>query len=136
MSIEEEFFKMFGIEPTYSDECQIADAYYSMQNDLNERGILYDDYMKGEGPQKNTFCYDDCPYAYNKEQYPPITDRILLELICILNRHYSEHYQIASMIVGKNIEEVKRSILNDCIEQCNHKDFKVQVQLLFKGGAE
>lgn len=71
-------------------------------------------------------------YPDNFTYYTEITDRILLELICILNKHYSEHYQIASMIVGKNIEEVKKSILNDCIEQSKHKDFKHQVQALFK----
>lgn len=71
-------------------------------------------------------------YPDNFTYYPEITDSILLQLICILNKHYSEHYQIASMIVGKNIEEVKKSILNDCIEQNKHKDFKQQVQALFK----
>ena len=129
-NIEEEFYNTFEIEPTYSDECQIADAYYAMQIDLNKRGILYDDYMKGECPQKNTFCYDDCPYAYNKEQYTPITDRILLELICILN---STNGINCTAYESKNIKDLEKEILNECIEIADDKELKQQVQALFRG---
>lgn len=101
--IEKEFFDTFGVE-----------AKYKCTKDGN--------------------CYfQECSKCdWYIHTYPQITDRRLLELICILNKHYSEHYQIASMIVGKNIEEVKKSILNDCIEQSKHKDFKHQVQAIFK----
>ena len=81
MSEVEKMYENAGIEPTYTDECHMADSYYSMAKDLNERGILFDDYMKQECPYKNEVCYETCPYAYNKEFYPPFTAEKQLELI-------------------------------------------------------
>ncbi len=121
MTIEEEFYKCFGIEPKIIIPNCIRCWYGTC--------VLSEKQCKKKNKQKcKDFKGNEIEY-----QYPPISDKMLLELICILNKHYSEHYQIASMIVGKNIEEVKKSILNDCIEQCKHKDFKHQVQSLFKG---
>lgn len=97
-----------------------------MSNDITEIEKQFFDTFEIE-PKRNVGLI-----AIKEPSYPKITDHILLELICILNKHYSEYYQIASMIVGKYIEEVKKSILNDCIEQSKHKDFRQQVQALFK----
>lgn len=80
MSEITKLYENAGIKPTYTDECQMADSYYSMEKDLNERGILFDDYMKQECPNKNEVCYETCPYAYNKEFYPPFTAEKQLEI--------------------------------------------------------
>ena len=56
-------------------------------------------------------CGDTCPYWKKyKTDYPPITDRILLELICILNDF--EGIDIKSTTV----EELKEELLKQCIE--------------------
>lgn len=87
MSEIDKMYENVGIEPTYTDECHMADSYYSMAKDLNERGILFDDYMKQECPNKNEVCYETCPYAYNKEFYPPFTAEKQIELIKWLARY-------------------------------------------------
>ncbi len=75
--------------------------------------------------------YDTFP-CYIDKVYPQITDRILLELICI-----STSSEITVEFKGiKNVEHLKEVVLNYCIERygyCLHKDrFKHQVQALFK----
>ena len=61
-----------------------------------------------------------CPNAI----YPQITDRILLELICILNPYcYSS---------GENIQHLKESVLKWCIKY--KEDIKHQVRTLFEEG--
>lgn len=65
----------------------------------------------------------DCENCNDREwHYPPITDRILLELICILNPY--------SYPSGKNIQHLKEGILEWCIKFKN--DIKHQVQTLFE----
>ena len=72
-------------------------------------------------------------YSYGKLEYPPITDRVLLELICIANKEciygYSDYG--GCYLIGETIEEIKESLLTDLI----HNKTKVykQVQQLFKG---
>lgn len=75
-------------------------------------------------------------YPDNFTYYPEITDRILLELICILNNY------------GKNdtwaisVENLKDCILMNCIKVIKEKDlkemslnnFKQQVRTLFEEG--
>ena len=101
-NIEEKFFKTFGIET---------------------RCI-----------EKNpTYCcdYEDCNKCRGLG-YPQITDRILLELICILN-DFSDF-----CIEEICYECLKEEILCKCIEWLDcaikHDEFKAQVQSLFKGG--
>ena len=68
----------------------------------------------------------DCP--------SPITDRILLELICIVSNFYMD-YELPIHL--KNIEALKECILNSliCIEQnAKTKDVYKQVQSLFTEG--
>lgn len=119
--IEKTFFDTFGIRAYYKYLLIDETSRYHNEKLFDKTNFI--DFVKSG---KDYLLLKVIKY------YPQITDRILLELICILNKHYSEHYQIASMIVGKNIEEVKKSILNDCIEQSKHKDFKQQIQALFK----
>lgn len=66
-------------------------------------------------------------------EYPQITDRILLELICILNTIDSYSYSSA------NTRELKEEILFNCIEfyqeigtQQDINTLKQQVQALFE----
>lgn len=71
--------------------------------------------------------------------YPQITDRILLELICILTewRQFCARYYIINAI---NIDILKNCILKDCLYMLNwyednkcDKGIKHRVQELFKG---
>ena len=71
---------------------------------------------------------------YYIDVYPQITDRILLELICIATAS-----EITVEFKGiKNVEHLKEVVLNYCIERyryCLHKDeFKQQVRTLFEEG--
>ena len=68
-------------------------------------------------------CYD-C-----EEQYPPITDRILLELICLHSTW------TLPRLCATNIEALKRQVLRDLIcEDCDK--LRGQVQKLFEGAED
>lgn len=56
--------------------------------------------------------------------YPKITDRILLELICILSN------VVMFVVLPYNIEQLRENILKYCIKYSD--DIKHQVQALFK----
>lgn len=75
------------------------------------------------GVCNNYVNYNDCN-GCNSYKYPQITDRILLELICILNPY--------SYPSGENIQHLKEGVLKWCIKFKN--DIKQQVQALFKEG--
>ena len=85
--------------------------------------------------------------------YPEITDRVLLELICILNSYYSNTMQCCTMLTSKNIYELKNEILKeliDILKQYTSLSFlekdrdereeenwiKQQIQSLFREGEE
>lgn len=70
-----------------------------------------------------------CKYPY----YPQITDRKLLELICILSRWHldeREPYEITSI----NIEQLKNQILNNSLYIAKYAKAKHQVRALFGEG--
>ena len=108
--LEKQFFDTFGIEPN----CQ------------------------------NTFINPSkCPFNESREccdcvsfEYPQITDRILLELICILNNYGKNDTWAVS------VENLKDCILMNCIKVIKEKDlkemplnnFKHQVRTLFEEG--
>ena len=52
----------------------------------------------------------------NKYKYPDITAEKLLRMICILNEHYCNNYQCATMLIGDTIEKIKECVLKDCID--------------------
>lgn len=81
--IEEKFYKVFGIEPIEKPSF----------GDIECDECIHED------------C-DNCGWAI----YPKITDRILLELICVLG---TIHLNI--ILKGKTIKEIKEFVLNDCI---------------------
>ncbi len=134
--LEQEFFKMFGIEPKHIDNCKIADEYWNNE-ELANKYFTFERYMKSHCPEMDKACYSTCKYAYNLEKYPEITDRRLLQMICLLAQYRmneAEFYKIktSSIVILKNY------VLGDCIDilryLCNKEDFKHQIQQLFKEG--
>ena len=96
MSIEEEFFKTFGIEqicPNFRDNDQWCEECVA-------------DYLVGDG----------CNYSV--KHFPKITDRILLELICILNT-------VTIPDLGDiNYVRLKMQILQECIDALTKVDWE------------
>ena len=78
--------------------------------------------------------YDYCwKSEENKDKlYLQITDRILLELICICNSTYINGYTNYFMATGKTKEELKEEILKKCIALS--KDIKHQARTPFEEG--
>lgn len=66
---------------------------------------------------------------YSVYEYPEISDRILLELICI-NAKSQDMYQDYYRLRSRDYNNLKIEILGDCI--CEREDIKHQVQSLFK----
>lgn len=64
------------------------------------------------------------------EVYPEITDRVLLELICIYNSTYTNGYANYSLLNERNVEKLKEQILKNCL--IVRDDIKKQVRSLFK----
>jgi len=106
--IERQFFETFGIEP--KKQC------------FNEDCIA-----KDETGYDEKICDDKCVYI--DKEYPQITDRILLELICI-NAKSQDMYQDYYRIRSRDYNNLKIEILGDCM--CEREDIKQQVQSLFK----
>lgn len=108
--IERQFFETFEIKP--KKQCYYWDCPYStgeIEKDIpvNER---------------------DCANCTNpdKEVYPQITDRILLELICIAN-----HESVYIDFEGTDVETLKNSLLGNFI-YFKRIIPKRQVQALFE----
>ena len=105
--LEKQFFDTFGIEPKYKT-CVFK-------------------YCKNKKEY-------DCENCNDREwHYPQITDRILLELICILTRWHldeCEPYEIMSI----NIEQLKNQILSNSLYIAKHAKAKHQVRTLFEEG--
>lgn len=101
--IEKQFFETFGIKP------DITSCYHRCKKDLNCR---------------------ECNEA--KVIYPQITDRILLELICLNNIYLWETHT-------STVNELKNVLLNKYIEYVNlmadeneKQEYINQVQSLFE----
>ena len=117
--LQKQFFDTFGIEPKCVKRTLKLAMHGYDENDLPE------DLRQFISSQAQVY-----------HVYPEITDRILLELICLLNNH------------GKNdtwaisVENLKDCILMNCIKVIKEKDlkemslnnFKHQVRTLFKEG--
>ena len=125
--IEKTFFDTFSIK---NNMCKYAKYGY----DGTEGTWYFCDKNQKEcwTYPSNTTCKD------KMTSYPEITDRILLELICILSgwKQYCISYYIIDAV---NINTLKVDILRDCIcmlhwyefNKCG-KDIKQQVQALFE----
>ena len=109
--IEKQFFETFGIEPI--KECFNGDC-------IVKEEIGYD----------CNICDDKCVYI--ERRYPQITDRILLELICLHNTYVWE-------VITSTVDELKNVLLNRYIEYVNlmlnedeKQEYINEVQALFK----
>lgn len=85
----------------------------------------------GDCPDGYSMC-DTCEYwQIIREDYPEITDHILLELICVLTRWHldeREPYEIMSI----NMEQLKNQILSNSLDIAKYATVKNQVQAIFK----
>ena len=110
--LEQEFFKVFGVESKQLKICR----------NINHC------------PNKYKICNDKCKnWHVTREDYPEITDRKLLEMICVLSQWDADNYY---QILANNIRDLKNEILNDCInfkQKLKNKYFDAQIQQLFKG---
>lgn len=109
--LEEQFFDTFGIEPHY----YCADEYVF-------EAMLEHECTEGNREKCKT-CKKVC------KSYPQITDRILLELICILSK-YQENRGSILEICEISLDEIKEEILKMLIyrvDGCKH-----QVRTLFE----
>lgn len=102
--IEKQFYKTFEIEPIPIKSY----GYWLIKGSIAEND-------KGE-----------------KVVYPEITDRKLLEMICIYNSTYTNGYTNYSLLNERNVEKLKEQILKNCL--IVRDDIKLQIQQLFKGG--
>lgn len=113
--LEKQFFNTFGIEPHY----YCADEY------------VFEAMLEYECTEGNREKCKTCKKV--GKSYPQITDRILLELICILTCWHldeREPYEITSI----NIEQLKNQILSNSLYIAKYAKAKKRVQALFKEG--
>lgn len=83
----------------------------------------------------STCAYFECSKCdYYNYVYPPITDRILLELICIYNNYANIKGGYPMMVLGLNRNAIKESLLARFINY--EEELKHQVQSLFTEGEE
>lgn len=113
--IEKKFFDTFGIEPKDRFKgCTLGAKYYSE--------ICEEETCKG------------CDCEIREIVYPQITDRILLELICLNNIYLWETHT-------STVNELKNVLLNKYIEHVNlmadeneKQEYINQVRALFEEG--
>lgn len=135
--IEKQFFETFGIEQKFKG--------YSNTEELSNGGVIpcgnikYFDTIE-EMDKANYWCFNMWELDEEDKDYPQITDRILLELICIINQIYLSDYGEEDYYVSSNYKDLKQEIISQCnrlanknaILETHGEDFKQQVQALFK----
>ena len=119
--LEKQFFDTFGIKARYYYKCKIQDTL-----------VPEDEFILSYCSQSEVigFCtdkkyYNSCRVIKIYKEYPQITDRILLELICIANKAYID-------VEGTDIETMKNSLLENFI--FFRRDVYDQVRTLFEEG--
>ena len=124
-NIQKQFFDTFGIEP----------KYYCSYHDCN---CPIEDIGKFNKKCPKQAVTQDCDARSKQVLYPQITDRIVLELICIHNQ-YSHPFSI----YGERKEFLKNDILECMINMLNYfyehemgeySELKHQVRTLFEEG--
>ena len=100
--LERQFFDKFGIEP--------------------KKGCTaYDKFTEEEA---DAICNDKCAEcSYLDDVYPPITDSILLELICILSE-WRTYLHSSYTIKANNTLNLKQDVLKDFLELFKWYEFK------------
>lgn len=108
-----------GIEPTYTDECIIANNYWRNEELANAYGT-FDKFMERNCKFGYQDCTDECEYAYTKTHYPPFTAEKQLSLFQWVCKKFGEIY-----ISYTDFEEVKSweivykiSVHRDSFEEC------------------
>ena len=114
--IEEKFYKTFGIEKIVIKGC------YEYYTDVEGIDIWE------ENDCKNKDC-TKCPKDKTVKKYPPITDRILLELICIASCY-------TDFRGSKTIDDLKEKTLTSLISDAEILERRKAVQSLFTEGEE
>lgn len=116
--LEKQFFSTFGIEPKSSFRgCKLGAKYYAE--------ICDEPTCKG------------CDEEIRKTEYPQITDRILLELICIWN---NACLYLEDNIAPINYQKVTETVLEYFVDIENYRfaigkqEIKHQVRTLFEEG--
>lgn len=130
--IEKTFFDTFGIECNISYHQQFNCAQiprglevYKEREKLEKEGVIKIWHRMLTPRPAN-----DCIY-WGEYHYPQITDRVLLELICILTRWHldeREPYEIMSITV----EQLKNQILSNSLDIAKYAKAKQQVQAIFE----
>ena len=103
--LEKQFFDTFGIEPKIRFHC------------ANSQPCAH-----------TGFHCKSCTYHSKDVIYPQITDRILLELICIA------HTSPVITFCSRNVVNLKNEVLNVLCNYIDSRDIKHQVRTLFEEG--
>ena len=72
-------------------------------------------------------CTSECQYSYDKAIYPSITDRILLELVCVLS---------PNGFFSTNTDDLKIEILSKCLKRERDENIRKQIRALFREAGE
>ena len=125
--VEKQFFDTFGIEPHIRHWQQYN--YAQVENGLKlfpERQKFADEgYIKITCKKLIPTEFNDCVY-WEEYHYPQITDRILLELICIA------HTSPVITFVSRDVKSLKEEVLIVLCNWVNNRNIKQQVQALFE----
>ncbi len=109
--LEQKFYDTLGIEP----------EYYCTYEKIAKNKLEY------ECTDNNLEKCKECKYVGIK--YPEITAEKLLQMICILN---STNGINCTAYASKNISDLKKEILNECMDLANDNQLKSGIQQLFK----
>ena len=82
----------------------------------------------GIEPKKVTI-WNSLP-CYACEEYPQITDKHYLELICLLNKLIDEKYNEYETFISFDYKNLKEEILRECL--IHREELKHQVQAIFE----
>ena len=125
--LEKQFFDTFGISTITTKGCY---DFYAIEQGIN----IWEEHCREYLINNKKKC-SACPKNKSIQSYPQITDRILLELICIINKHSDFG------LFSSKIDELKDEILDHCLVlvgvDCDfttgfEEEIKQQVQALFK----
>ena len=117
--LEKQFFDTFGIEKVTTYSCY---EYYTYERGIDIWGEHCEKYLKDGGE-----C-DNCDKKAFIQEYPQITDRILLELICIHIKY------LTFGILSHNVEKLKNEILTDLRIKKDVGNIYNEVRTLFEEG--
>lgn len=123
--IEKTFFDTFGIEPKFKGYSDIEEL--SNGSVIPCGNIKYFNTIE-EMDKANYWCFNMWELNEEDKEYPQITDRILLKLICILTRFYGELVLEQCL----DVKDLKEQVLNIFTRTIYKDIFKQQVRTLFE----